>query len=117
MHRLVHFRDDSWHITLTDISNVRNRVTPDNRASCDAGHLRRKGNFDLHATLVIEFFEFLQTSAEHVVGIAATVIRMYAGKSSARMQSFCDRVGHEITRVDGPAMVRIEADLLRRCLV
>src|SRR6202046_3051832 len=116
-HGAVHFRNHGGHIALIDVSNLRNSVTPNDRSSGDAGHLGGDSNLDFHAALIVEFLKLLQASAEHVVDIAASVVGLYVGKDSAGTQAFEDGVGDEITRGHRPAMVRIEAELFRGCLV
>src|SRR5712672_1404355 len=82
-HGAVHFRNHRWDIALIDVSYLRNSVGPNGRPRSKICHLRGDCDFDLDATLVVDFLELLQSSAKHVVDVGATVVGLDAGKVSA----------------------------------
>src|SRR5580700_6164811 len=102
---------------LVDYSDFRNSFTPNNRAGIKFGHLGGECDLDLDAALIVNFLKLLQSSADHVVSIGLTVVMLHARKGSCGAKAIDDRFGDKLARVNGPAMVSIETDELRRRLV
>src|SRR6266566_8708659 len=82
-HCAVHFRNHRWDIALIYFSYFRNSVGPHGRARSEICHLRGYCDFNLDATLVVDFLELLQSSAKHVLDVGATVVTLDMGKVSA----------------------------------
>src|SRR5713226_2613926 len=65
-HRPVHLRYDGGHVTLTDHSNLGNRVGPHCRTGGKVRHLSGDCNPDFDAAFVVDFLKLFQAAAKNV---------------------------------------------------
>ena len=65
----------------------------------------------------INFLKLLQSPAKNVIDVGTSVVQFYLSEGSTRAQTIRYGVGQELTRINRPAVVIIEAGLFRRRFV
>src|SRR5258708_8138145 len=110
---VAHLRHDGGHISRIYFLRFGGGVRPNRLAAMEVYHLGREFNLDSYTTLIVHLLQFLQSPAENVIHISASIISFHSGEAAARTEAFSDCVCYGLSRVDCPAMVFIKANLLR----
>src|SRR5258708_22703521 len=110
-------RHDGGHISRIYFLRFGSGVRPNRLAAMEVYHLGREFNLDSYTTLIVHLLQFLQSPAENVIHISASIINFHCGEAAACPQMLDDCIFYRLPGVDYPAMVLIIAAVRRLCVM
>src|SRR5579864_9184335 len=102
IHRVTHCQHHGRYISLVDIPNFRNSLSPYSHAGIKPDHLGGDRHHNLDATFVVNFLELFQASAHEVIGVRSTVITLHVCEEPRSTKAIPHRVGHKLAWITSP---------------